>query len=278
MNQQVIQQAKLATSARPRANGMLLRQCACGQRTVAGVGCEACKQKRAGALQRAAIGSASVKGVPPVVHEDLRSSGQSLDAGTRAFMEPRFEHDFSGVRVYSDVRAVQAPGGQTNSFEDCPVDWQRKANAALVRGRPWVANVITGLVNLPDPIPASVATLLNRHFHTAKRDQIREIVKNFNAIYSAMNKSIDFECETECDDNVAAYVYTIWTDLHLCPIWNSLDPGGQANTIIHEIAHDAAGRDDEAYVWQPAYQTLSAEDAIDNADSYSNLAQEAFGP
>jgi hypothetical protein len=90
-----------------------------------------------------------------------------------------------------------------------------------------------------------------------------------------MNASIDFECETQCDDNVAAYVYSIWTDLHLCPIWFRLGSKSQANTIIHELAHDAAGRDDEAYVWQPKYGTLPAEDAIDNADSYSNFAEDA---
>ena len=39
---------------------------------------------------------------PPIVHEVLRSPGQPLDPATRAFMEPRFGHDFSRVRVHSD--------------------------------------------------------------------------------------------------------------------------------------------------------------------------------
>jgi ferredoxin len=176
----------------------------------------------------------------------------------------------------TDVHAVKAPGGPANTFEDCPTDWQTKANNALARGRPWVANVITGLANLPDPVPAPVSALLNRHFHTTERDHIREIMQHFNTIYAAMNESIDFECESDCDDNVAAYVYNVWTDLHLCPIWHSLGPNAQANIIIHELAHDAANRDDEAYIWEPAYNTLSAEDAIDNADSYSNFAEEGF--
>jgi hypothetical protein len=53
--------------------------------------------------------------VPPIVHEVLRSPGQPLDAATRAFMEPRFGHDFSRVRVHADAqgaesaRAVDAP-------------------------------------------------------------------------------------------------------------------------------------------------------------------------
>ena len=43
---------------------------------------------------------------PPVAHEALRSPGQPLDAATRAFMEPRFGHDFSQVRVHTDSSAA----------------------------------------------------------------------------------------------------------------------------------------------------------------------------
>src|SRR5205814_551698 len=43
--------------------------------------------------------------VPPIVHEVLRSPGQPLDAATRAFMEPRFGHDFSQIQVHTDSRA-----------------------------------------------------------------------------------------------------------------------------------------------------------------------------
>ena len=43
--------------------------------------------------------------MPPIVHEVLRSPGQRLDPATRAFMEPRFGHDFGSVRVHTDSRA-----------------------------------------------------------------------------------------------------------------------------------------------------------------------------
>lgn len=52
--------------------------------------------------------------VPPIVGDVLRSSGKPLDPATRAFMGPRFGHDFSQVRVHADgssaqsVRAVNA--------------------------------------------------------------------------------------------------------------------------------------------------------------------------
>lgn len=38
---------------------------------------------------------------PPIVHEVLNSPGQPLDSATRAFMEPRFGHDFSSVRLHT---------------------------------------------------------------------------------------------------------------------------------------------------------------------------------
>lgn len=46
--------------------------------------------------------------VPPIVHEVLKSGGTPLDAGTRAYMEPRFGQDFSRVRVHTDIRASEA--------------------------------------------------------------------------------------------------------------------------------------------------------------------------
>jgi hypothetical protein len=46
--------------------------------------------------------------VPQRVHEVLNSPGQPLDVATRAFMEPRFAHDFGKVRVHADARAAEA--------------------------------------------------------------------------------------------------------------------------------------------------------------------------
>jgi len=46
--------------------------------------------------------------IPPIVHEALDSSGQPLDTGTRALFEPRFGHDFGGVRVHIDSEAAES--------------------------------------------------------------------------------------------------------------------------------------------------------------------------
>jgi hypothetical protein len=45
---------------------------------------------------------------PPVVREVLDSPGRPLDSATRTIMEPRFGHDFSGVRVHDDARAARS--------------------------------------------------------------------------------------------------------------------------------------------------------------------------
>ena len=43
--------------------------------------------------------------VPAIVHDVLRAPGQPLDFQTRSFMEGKFGHDFSKVRVHADAEA-----------------------------------------------------------------------------------------------------------------------------------------------------------------------------
>lgn len=101
--------ATLPPMISPACSPLLQRACACGGTPGPSGECEECRQKRQGTLQRAAIGS-SLTGTaaPPIVQDVLRSSGQPLDTGTRAFMEPRFGHDFSRVRVHTDENAADS--------------------------------------------------------------------------------------------------------------------------------------------------------------------------
>lgn len=89
---------------------LLQRKCACGGSPGLTGECAECTNKR---LQRSFRGSsgegtAHEERMPSIVHEVLRSSGQPLDPRTRAFMEPRFGHDFSQVRVYTDTQAAKS--------------------------------------------------------------------------------------------------------------------------------------------------------------------------
>lgn len=56
------------------------------------------------------IGSSGLRetAVPPIVHEVLHSPGQPLDPAVRVFMEPRFGHDFSKLRVHLDAKAAES--------------------------------------------------------------------------------------------------------------------------------------------------------------------------
>jgi uncharacterized protein DUF4157 len=86
--------------------GVLQRKCACGGAHSGDEECAECASNRL-LSRKQTIGSAPGT-VPPIVHQVLRSSGQPLDASTRAFMELRFGHNFSQVRVHTDAQAAES--------------------------------------------------------------------------------------------------------------------------------------------------------------------------
>jgi Domain of unknown function (DUF4157) len=95
----------------PVQRGFSQRKCACGG-TLGRTGeCEACRKKRV-SLQRRTLNSDPAKAngadAPAKVHEVLRSPSQPLDRPTRSFMEPRFGHDFSKVRVQTDAKLAES--------------------------------------------------------------------------------------------------------------------------------------------------------------------------
>ncbi|MCG2784877.1 MAG: DUF4157 domain-containing protein [Anaerolineae bacterium] len=67
--------------------------------------------QRAGAGGQQSAGPASSGlSAPSLVNHVIERPGQSLDPGTRTFMERRFGHDFSRVRIHSDDRAAESAG------------------------------------------------------------------------------------------------------------------------------------------------------------------------
>jgi len=59
-------------------------------------------------LQRRADHVTTSPSAPSIVHDVLRSPGRPLDSSTRAFMEPRFGRDFSGIKIHTDRKAAQS--------------------------------------------------------------------------------------------------------------------------------------------------------------------------
>lgn len=73
------------------------RKCACGGK------CAECRK-----VQRYASNQTGPAVAPPILHDALRSPGQPLDAKSRAFFEPRFDHDFGKVRVHTGSLAAES--------------------------------------------------------------------------------------------------------------------------------------------------------------------------
>jgi len=87
---------------------LVQRQCACGGTPGLAGACAECAEKK---LQRKPSGSMKVTDsseTPRIVRDVVGSTGQPLDAGTRAFFENRFGHDFSQVRIHDDARAADS--------------------------------------------------------------------------------------------------------------------------------------------------------------------------
>ena len=86
----------------------LQRTCACG-----GV-CPECKEgqlsQESKHLQTKRVRASNTEQVaaPPIVQDVLQSPGQPLQPAVRAFMETRFGHDFSQVRVHADAMASES--------------------------------------------------------------------------------------------------------------------------------------------------------------------------
>ncbi|HEV7642853.1 MAG TPA: DUF4157 domain-containing protein [Pyrinomonadaceae bacterium] len=59
-------------------------------------------------VQRKKIQSDSISFASPIVPDALSTDGKPLDADTRAYMEPRFNYDFSNVRIHDNDQAAKS--------------------------------------------------------------------------------------------------------------------------------------------------------------------------
>lgn len=130
------------------------------------------------------------------------------------------------------------------------------------------------------PVTAATNALLDRHFRDHSASTVTSVLSVFQSIKDAFDDDdYTYECEDDCKSPTAAYVYGIWSDIHLCMNELRGKPNRDvAGIIVHEFSHYYGGTDDEAYyffyVHNGAPTTLSTSDAIDNADSYGGFAYE----
>jgi hypothetical protein len=108
---------------------------------------------------------------PPIISDVLRSSGQPLDEATRAYFEPRFGHDFSGVRVHTNPEAadsVRSVGALAYTLGPDVVFGPGQYQPHSFAGRRLIAHELTHVVQqsggahvvrravlYPDPLPTA---------------------------------------------------------------------------------------------------------------------------
>lgn len=194
--------------------------------------------------------------------------------------------------------------GSSHSFANCtPTQKQLLLDVAerCLRAVQHAASFVGSAYGRPNRMSAATRQLLLRHFHTTKHDDLRHILTRLMRIGKALKDGIKFRGETNCssDSKGAVCGYALTTQLfggfgkvHICfdtrphhCNFSALAPDTQEVTLIHEVAHRYVGIKDQAYEHEPKYSTLSAKQAMNNADSYAwfavegmNLLSEAFEP
>jgi hypothetical protein len=103
---QFVPHADRLGASTPVRSRLLQRSCACGASPGLDGECANCRGTKLGRSVRSTETTWSP--APPIVHEVLQSPGSPLDPVTRAFMEPRFNHDFAGVRVHTGTKAAES--------------------------------------------------------------------------------------------------------------------------------------------------------------------------
>ena len=92
MRTRIHTQAEASYTATLMRKGLVQRTCACGGMPDLPGECEKCRRKRLTPQ--------------PSLRQVQRTTGQPLEPATRAFIETRFGHDFSRLRIYTNNRAA----------------------------------------------------------------------------------------------------------------------------------------------------------------------------
>jgi hypothetical protein len=127
-----------------------------------------------GILQRKSSNNSEQAEAPPIVDEVLNSAGQSLDAATRGFFEPRFGRDFSSVRVHTDAKAAQstqAVGASAYTVGQHIVFGANSYAPETSRGQRLLAHELTHTLQQPKGLPRFAGELkIGRRGEAAEKE------------------------------------------------------------------------------------------------------------
>ena len=176
-----------------------------------------------------------------------------------------------------------------SEFEGCAVNQQNQIDAAVQNGKTALNRAIRVVATAwgnPGTLSAAHRQLLLKHLHTVDRADLRDLLGTYISVKRAFEDGLEFQCEPICEKSATAkvcgYAYnTQWFGgrgpIHICFDSAGCDflataANNQVALVIHEAAHRHAGIDDKVYAWDPKYAALSADEAMDNADSYAWFA------
>jgi hypothetical protein len=138
--------------------------------------------------------------------------------------------------------------------------------------------VIRALGALGETNPNSMAMRqgwLTTHFKTSDPEKLTKVRERYQTLRSALDGSINFECERTCKANVLTYYYKIFgTTVHICPPFFARAGDEQVDTLLTGVVAEELGLKSTAASGTAAYAGQSVKEAIDNADSYAGYARE----
>ena len=180
------------------------------------------------------------------------------------------------------AHTIQQRGAAKNiqryTTADCTEANRATIRNAVTRARAMLNNAITLLT--ADPVTIATQTHFANHFGAWAEWRRDIVVYHFRRDLDILaGDSLQFQCESECDEDDRAYTYWIFGDVHLCPNWlNDSDRTEQAETAIHELHHwdPPRGQLDLGYHGNNENADTIWIVAVNNADSYSELAQDLY--
>ncbi len=182
--------------------------------------------------------------VPPIVHEVLRSPGEPLDPATRAFFEPIFGHDFSKVRVHTDVKATEsarAVNAKAYTVGRDVVFGARRYVPGTTGGKKLIAHELAHVVHQQeafDKSPMLKDTLEKQADHAENSVACRQPVSIASAgIFGIQRKSDNNdEKETECVATTPPKVVAGEPPTSTIAGIGELSPAGQSFSITAQAA------------------------------------------
>lgn len=167
---------------------------------------------------------------------------------------------------------------QRFSTQDCDSEDIARIDASHNRAIALVKAAIARLT--ADPVTAETKTHFTNHFGGYGEWRRGIVVDHFKRDLQLLTASeMTYECESECDEGEPAYTYWVFGDIHVCLPWlRSQVLTERGETFVHEMHHwdVPRGHLDLGYHKNNQDNQTTWVVAVNNADAYSELAQDLY--